>query len=365
MKGNRPDDILRVLQKNGYEAFYVGGCVRDMLLGRPVHDWDITTSALPEEIMACFEKSVPTGGRHGTVTVIFDGIEAEVTTYRTEGLYLDGRHPENISFVKDLRQDLVRRDFTVNAMAMDENGRIVDLFGGREDLEKKLIRCVGEPERRFREDALRMFRAMRFSAQLGFSLEEETSKAIRRCADLCEKLSAERIRDEIEKILYSHDTGKLDEMASFGMLARFCPTVKNSCQWISRLSPEPVVRWAGLCRTWPQMNLDLMRLSKKVTKAAQEAAQCAAPASDLEWKLLIAEKGTQCAYVVGEVEGCVETVHRILSSGHCLSLRDLAVSGADLPGRSGPEVGQILQKLLLHVFAHPDDNKKEILMKLL
>ena len=164
MQTARPSVILETLRRAGYEAWYVGGCVRDTLLGREIHDWDVTTSALPEQTMACFAHCVPTGIRHGTVTVLEDGVSAEVTTYRTDGSYADGRHPDQVTFVRTLAKDLARRDFTINAMAMDDQGRLVDLWDGQQDLKDKIIRCVGEPERRFREDALRMLRAIRFYA---------------------------------------------------------------------------------------------------------------------------------------------------------------------------------------------------------
>ena len=159
MEAVRPEKIVKGLCAAGFPAYYVGGCVRDRLLGRPVHDWDVTTAALPEEVMALFEHCVPTGIRHGTVTVFLDGAQAEVTTFRTEGVYLDGRHPSEVRFVRTLAEDLSRRDFTINAMAMDADGNVTDLFGGRDDLARRCIRCVGDPEKRFREDALRMLRA--------------------------------------------------------------------------------------------------------------------------------------------------------------------------------------------------------------
>lgn len=180
----RPDEIIKTLERAGFEARYVGGCVRDTLLNRPIHDWDIASQALPEDVMHLFAHCVPTGLKHGTVTVLLDGVSAEVTTYRLDGAYHDGRHPDGVRFVRSLADDLARRDFTINAMAMDESGAITDLFGGRDDLTRHVIRCVGDPETRFREDALRMLRAYRFAAQLGFSLDEQTQAAIRRCAPL-------------------------------------------------------------------------------------------------------------------------------------------------------------------------------------
>ena len=174
----RPDEIIKTLERAGFEARYVGGCVRDTLLGRPIHDWDVTTSALPEQVLALFPRTVPTGLQHGTVTVLSDSGPVEVTTYRADGDYHDGRHPDGVRFVRSLREDTARRDFTVNAMAMDQRGNIRDFYGGRADLAAGILRCVGAPERRFREDALRMLRACRFAAQLGFAIEPETWAAL-------------------------------------------------------------------------------------------------------------------------------------------------------------------------------------------
>ena len=179
MTARAPSEILDTLEQAGYEAYYVGGCVRDRLLGRPVHDWDITTSAMPEVVLALFGHCVPTGIAHGTVTVLLEDTGAEVTTFRTDGSYHDGRHPDRVTFVRSLREDQARRDFTVNAMAMDRRGRIYDAFGGQADLDRRLLRAVGDPETRFREDALRMLRALRFAAQLGFALDPDTARAIR------------------------------------------------------------------------------------------------------------------------------------------------------------------------------------------
>ena len=166
------------LRRAGYEACPVGGCVRDLLLGRAPGDWDIATSARPEAVTALFERTVPTGLKHGTVTVLLGGMALEVTTFRGESGYSDGRHPDRVTFGVGLREDLARRDFTINAMALAPDGSVLDPFGGRADLARRLIRCVGEPERRFTEDALRMLRAVRFAAQLGFSLEARTAAAL-------------------------------------------------------------------------------------------------------------------------------------------------------------------------------------------
>lgn len=364
MMVSKPDEILRILQRNGYEAYYVGGCVRDTLLQRPNHDWDVTTSARPEEVMSCFEHCIPTGIQHGTVTVIENGIQAEVTTYRTDGTYSDSRHPEKVSFVRNLEEDLARRDFTINAMAMGEDGVIVDPYDGKKDLKEKCIRCVGDPDKRFQEDALRMLRAVRFSAQLGFKIESDTLKAIERNASRCNKLSAERVRDEMEKTLCSDSPGYLQLMAQLGLLERCDPTVESSCAWIGRLPKEPTVRWAALCRCWPQMKLEHLRLSKRITVDAATAASCETPVDLFGWKCLIAEHGAVIAGAVAALSGKTAEVEEILSSGHCLSLRQLAVTGADFPGLAGPALGAHLKFLLFHVLKNPDDNQKEILLKL-
>ncbi len=196
-------EIVRRLEEAGYEAYAVGGCVRDSLLGRAPSDWDITTSARPEEVKRLFKRTVDTGLAHGTVTVLWQGSGYEVTTYRVDGEYEDGRHPKEVAFTGELREDLGRRDFTVNAMAYNEKKGLVDIFGGQKDLEEGVIRCVGEADERFGEDALRIMRAVRFSAQLGFSIEKKTGEAIRRHAACLEKVSAERIQVELTKLVTS------------------------------------------------------------------------------------------------------------------------------------------------------------------
>ena len=209
--------IIERIEKNGFEAFAVGGCIRDSLLGRVPNDWDITTSAKPADIMNIFENTVETGIEHGTVTVVIDKEPYEVTTYRIDGDYTDGRHPDSVEFTENIEEDLSRRDFTINAMAYNNSTGLVDVFGGREDLENRVIRCVGNPKKRFEEDALRMMRGIRFSAQLGFSIDKDTFKAIEEMADSISAVSIERINVEFTKTLMSdakkimiyHETGIL------------------------------------------------------------------------------------------------------------------------------------------------------------
>lgn len=194
--------VLQTMEENGFQACLVGGCVRDLLRGKTPQDWDMTTSARPEQVMALFEGyAIPTGLQHGTVTVRMDGCAFEMTTFRVDGDYEDHRHPDHVTFTDDLAEDLKRRDFTVNAMAMDLHGNLTDLHGGREDLAKGVIRCVGDARKRFGEDALRILRAIRFSATLGFALEEETDKAVHELAPILRSVAAERIREELLKLL--------------------------------------------------------------------------------------------------------------------------------------------------------------------
>ena len=201
----------------------MGGCVRDALLGLEPDDWDITTSAEPEEVKALFHRTIDTGIKHGTVTVRMDGKSFEVTTYRIDGKYEDGRHPEEVTFTKSLEEDLKRRDFTINAMAYNDSTGIVDLFGGQDDLCEKMIRCVGDPLERFSEDALRMMRAVRFAAKLDFSIEEETKKAISELKDNLSKVSAERIQVELTKLITSDHPEQLRTLYETGLTSVFFP----------------------------------------------------------------------------------------------------------------------------------------------
>ena len=215
--------IIHTLQEAGFEAYAVGGCVRDSILGRVPDDWDITTSAKPEEVKGLFRRTVDTGIKHGTVTVLMNKVGYEVTTYRIDGAYEDGRHPKDVTFTASLTEDLRRRDFTINAMAYNEEEGLVDVFGGVEDIEKKLLRCVGDPEARFGEDALRMMRAVRFSAQLGYEIEEKTRQAIKKLAPTLEKISAERIAVELVKLLKSPHPDRLRTCYETGLTAVFFP----------------------------------------------------------------------------------------------------------------------------------------------
>lgn len=195
--------IIKTITDAGFEAYVVGGCVRDSILGRTPEDWDITTSAKPGQVKALFRRTIDTGIQHGTVTVMLEKEGFEVTTYRIDGKYEDSRHPKEVIFTPSLEEDLKRRDFTINAMAYNEESGLVDLFGGMEDMERKIIRCVGDARERFREDALRIMRAIRFSAQLGYTIEQQTAEAIKELSPNLKNISAERIQVELVKLLTS------------------------------------------------------------------------------------------------------------------------------------------------------------------
>ena len=209
--------IIKNLQRHGYDAYAVGGCVRDSILNRKPEDWDITTSAKPEQVKRIFRRTVDTGIEHGTVTVLIGKDGFEVTTYRVDGLYEDGRHPKEVTFTSRLEEDLKRRDFTINAMAYNDDERLVDAFGGMRDLNYHLIRCVGDPKEHFSEDALRILRAVRFSAQLAFPIEPETAEAIKSLAPNLEKISAERIQAELVKLLVSDHPERIQDACELGI----------------------------------------------------------------------------------------------------------------------------------------------------
>ena len=260
-----PDEILNRLTAAGFQAYAVGGCVRDSLLGTVPGDWDICTSALPEETEACFSdlRVVEAGLKHGTVTVIFQGVPYEITTFRSDGNYLDHRRPQQVNFVRTLKEDLLRRDFTINAMAVGLDEEIQDPFGGRQDLTDGIIRCVGDPDTRFTEDALRILRGLRFASRLGFSIAPETAAAMERNKNLLSYVSGERIYKELTGILIGTYAQSVLEQYG-GVLAAVLPEIQPSMGFLQRnpfhnrdvwqhtlealgkSRPDPIVRWALL-----------------------------------------------------------------------------------------------------------------------
>ena len=378
--------VLTALQARGHLAYLVDGCVRDMLMGVHPHDWDVCTSALPEQVRAVFPHTLPIGIRHGTVTVVVDGRQVEVTTFRSEGSYSDHRHPDAVSFVGDLTTDLSRRDFTMNAIALPADGLVADPFGGVRDIEQKLIRCVGEPDRRFEEDALRMFRALRFSARLGFRIEEETAAAIRRQAHLAAGLSAERVRDELEKLLLSPRPEKLDELIDAGLLDAYLLRRLPPYTSLYRLNAVPrkaLLRWAMLCELLEEQGciraaedfLLRLRLDSRTIRCCSDCAailRLPEPGAPKDWKRLLNQYGTEAVSCAARCRDALQggssyrALRAVLNSGECFSMKHLAVTGDDLLalGLRGPALGAMLQFLLDYVIEFPENNRRELLLSL-
>lgn len=316
-------DCLNRLWEAGYAAYPVGGCVRDLLLGRAPGDVDICTSARPEQVMALFPRSVPTGLRHGTVTLPTPEGNLEITTFRREEGYADSRHPDAVSFDVGLREDLSRRDFTVNAMALGPGGEIIDPFGGQEDLKKKLLRCVGDPDRRFAEDALRMLRGVRFAAQLGFDIEGGTHAAMARNGHRAALLSGERVKAELEKTLLSPRPELAGEMIRLGLLSHlYAFPADFDLSGLSQVPAEQKARWRGFCAAtgFPITALPVERALRRGVEH---------PEAEL-----------------------IPTL--------ALKPRDLMALGLE-----GPQISAAQKKLALHVLDHPEDNEAEKLKEIL
>lgn len=363
-------NILCALDSAGHRAVLAGGCVRDSLLGRRPSDWDIASSASPEEVLALFSRCVPTGIKHGTVTVLSGGGSVEVTAFRAEGGYSDHRRPDSVSFGCPLEADLARRDLTVNAMAMDAAGEITDPFGGRDDLRRRLLRCVGEPERRFDEDALRMLRTVRFSAQLGFEIEPRTLEAIRALAHLSSGLSAERVRDELLKTLRSPAPGLVWQLVDLGLLDA-CLAPGDASAPREALDVLPIyARLAHFCRDLELggyiMSTDrflaALRFDGETLRRTASAVEVLKSGSR-DWKRLLRGHG-EAAVLAAHPKN--RALRAVLRSGECWELSSLAIGGRELAalGYSGPELGRELRRLLDHVIDCPADNRADILCKL-
>lgn len=363
-------NILCALDSAGHRAVLAGGCVRDSLLGRRPSDWDIASSASPEEVLALFPRCVPTGIKHGTVTVMSGGGSVEVTAFRAEGGYSDHRRPDSVSFGCPLEADLARRDLTVNAMAMDAAGEITDPFGGRDDLRRRLLRCVGEPERRFDEDALRMLRTVRFSAQLGFEIEPRTLEAIRALAHLASGLSAERVRDELLKTLRSPAPGLVWQLVDLGLLGA-CLAPGDASAPREALDVLPIyARLAHFCRGLELggyiMSTDrflaALRFDGETLRRTASAVEVLKSGSR-DWKRLLRGHG-EAAVLAAHPKN--RALRAVLRSGECWELSSLAIGGRELAalGYSGPELGRELRRLLDHVIDCPADNRADILCKL-
>ena len=377
--------ILDTLLQAGFEAFLVGGCVRDSMLLRPVKDWDVATSATASDMKSLFAKTVLTGERFGTVTVVMPEGKAEVTTFRSDGEYKDGRKPETVSFVSDIYTDLARRDFTMNAIAVSRNGDILDPYNGRDDIKNGLIRCVGSPDERFSEDALRMLRAVRFSAELGFDIHSDIKKSVKRLAPRAALLSAERVRDETVRTLLSPSPGRAGDIIQYGLYAgRIRERYDYDCGFsgLSAVRPEIKERLAAFCailKSRGQIDsvrkfLNDMRLDGKTVSACSKGtdlAKEAAAADRRGLKRILAFSGEEAARCAAASALAVygadkyALLEEIVSSGECVNREELAVGGADLTALGIPEgkrVGAALDALLDFVLENPGDNTREKLL---
>lgn len=398
--------IIEQIQKHGFEAYAVGGCVRDSLLGRTPDDWDITTSAKPQEVKAIFPRTIDTGIEHGTVTVMMGKEGFEVTTYRIDGAYLDGRHPESVEFSSNLVEDLKRRDFTINAMAYNEQQGLVDVFEGIEDMQRKVIRCVGNPKERFGEDALRMMRAIRFSAQLGFEIEEETYRAVEELAPTLEKVSMERIQVELVKTLLSAHPDYVRYYQETGLFCDVLPQAdvilsgkfKNSTlKLLTHAKNTSVLRYAALFHhagpdtakeALKRLKLDnytvntvskLLLYTQKSIEENEPAVREATYTYGKEMMPLIFAHQHALLDTTEELVGIgmttkrrhLETVERmyedIIKRGDCISIKDLDITGNDLMeyGLTGTQIGKTLKDLLHIVLENPKLNEKETLVAMI
>ena len=376
---------LNRIEEVGYEAFIVGGAVRDVMLGRDVNDYDVTTSALPEQTAEIFSDLhvIMTGLKHGTVTVVVDRHPIEITTYRIDGDYKDSRHPEGVIFARSIDADLARRDFTVNAMAHSEKRGLIDLFGGKADLEAKLIRAVGEPERRFSEDALRIMRAFRFASKLGFDIEENTLAAAERCRDGLRNISTERKTAELEGIFLGVGVKKalclMKEARIFDVIA---PDINLDVSRLERVCelPRDFACRMAFCLIG-EKNADTyissLRLPNAVSSRIRKLILLSENRLDADTapklRRLMARAGTELPHLLeikkllGEnTAGIAERADEIKERGDCLGISSLALDGRDLSamGMRGKEVGETLDYLLDKVLDFPELNQKAELLKL-
>jgi len=372
------EKALSMLTARGYEAYVVGGCVRDLLMGIAPHDYDICTGAMPEETKACFagERVIETGIQHGTVTVLMDSEPLEITTFRTDGDYLDGRHPSSVSFTRNIENDLMRRDFTVNAMAYHPQKGLVDLYGGQEDIRAKVLRCVGDAHTRLTEDALRILRAMRFSAQLDFAIEKLTAQAM---IDLKERLSLvsrERIAQEILRMIAYPAAPKVLEQFKSIFFAALPQCKKIDIEALNALpAGDPVLRLAALLHENSDESAENALKSLKLsTQFTQECLQLIAHYDAVitlrEVPLFMAKLGVEQferLLLLQHSTSLLSEIQRALSDKLPLSIRELSVNGRDLMAAgvpAGPMVGEVLEKLHEAVLLREVDNEREKLLEM-
>lgn len=381
---NYPENVIKIakiMQNNGYRAYAVGGCVRDSLMGRSPSDWDMTTNASPEKMIEIFDRenirTIPTGLKHGTVTVLIDKETYELTTFRIDGSYTDSRHPDEVTFTDKLADDLCRRDFTVNAMAADplasnEKEEITDLYGGREDIENKIIRAVGEPERRFSEDALRILRAVRFAATLGFEIEENTKNAAKKCRDGLMSVSVERKKVELEKMLVSSGADKgIELLFKLGLEKLIHPDIKPPKNRLVGLPCSFEVRMAALFGDTDTPSLESLKLSRAESSGIKllcDKRLFCQDESDKNARRMLARYGELCedAVVLHGSSELLRLVKGQKALNPCLKIADLALSGGELKalGFEPRKIGEIMNYLLETVIDDPTLNQKEMLVSL-
>ena len=391
--------LLDTLHAAGYAAYAVGGCVRDSLLGRTAHDWDLCTSALPQQVMELFgtEQCIPTGLQHGTVTIKYGGQLYETTTFRTEGSYTDGRHPDAVQFVPDVREDLARRDFTINAMAYNEAEGLVDPFGGQKDLQNGLLRAVGEPQQRFTEDALRILRLYRFAARFGFALDAATARAARQLAPHLDCISAERIQEELAKLLAAPQPGVYLEPAVLAVvLPELTPESLTAAKPVVDACPAGEenlpVRWAALLgalgeadtrRVLKRLRCSNACIEETAVLVRETAGQgvseekASAHPGDIHIRQLLGRYGLctverLCALCAAlhpqNAPDCALAAQRarqLEADGVCCRVSQLAVNGRDLMAAgipAGPALRRVLEALLDGVIRAEYPNEKTALL---
>lgn len=349
--------IINKLYQNGEEAFAVGGCVRDALLGKEPKDWDICTSAEPNCVRRIFERTADTGIKHGTVTVILPHGTYEVTTYRIDGEYIDSRHPENVSFVKSLQEDLKRRDFTVNAMAYNDVEGLKDFHGGRDDLKHKLLRCVGNPDKRFTEDALRIMRALRFSAELMFDVESETAESAKRNKNLLNDIATERLTAELFKLVkgcgYDETVNRFEDVLNVFL---------QGCDLKNTIGKPANLRLFAMFDTWDGKNAmrrlkfpnktitDILCVTQNpIPETLPEARRLCGKIGETNLKNLLLYRGKSTYFA-----------DIIKSKKLCCGIKDLNINGNDiikLTGKCGKQIGEMLEKLLDAVINENTENE--------
>ena len=384
--------VLDRLYACGHTAYVVGGSLRDLMRGGTPHDWDVTTSARPEQTLEAFSDftTIPTGLQHGTVTVLIDHIPIEITTYRIDGTYTDARRPDSVTFTDRLSEDLARRDFTVNAMAYSPEGGLVDLYCGREDLSAGILRAVGDPHRRFTEDALRILRGFRFSAQLDFAIDPQTFIAMHDTREGLRKISAERILAEISRLLVSPAAPRAWEaLCDAGILPLILPRMADrqtrplskTVTGLDRLPCDLPTRlsWLFFGMSQEDIRADLNAL-KPPTRLKEDVLLLTAsdvPPAEITpagARRLIRRYGDLADGAVSLWECAGNDVSelrifadQVRAEGFCRSIADLAVSGNDLiaVGIRGRALGETLKGLLEYVTDHPEDNRRELLLELI